>query len=254
MAEQPVISVITPTHNRRATFLPQAIASVRALRLSVPYEHAIVDDGSEDGTAEYLAAEAAADPHLRVVRHPVARGVAVTRTHAAETARGEFLVDLDDDDLLVADGVERRYRYLLDHPEFWAVHANALKIDEDGRYLVGQDVQNFFCADPARCAELFFTSAMIPNASTAMYRREALLALGGWDETLVCCEDYDLWLRSLERYGPPGFLDAVVALYRVKEQSLGIDCLRSGVHDRNQQRVQARYRHLLGAKSADALP
>lgn len=253
MTELPVISVITPTHNRRASFLPQAIASVRALRLAVPYEHVIVDDGSEDGTADYLAEESAADPRLRVLRHPVACGVAATRTHAAEAARGEFLVDLDDDDLLVADGVERRCRYLLDHPEFWAVHANALKIDAEGRYLVGQDVQNFFCADPVRCAELFFTSAMIPNASTAIYRRTALLALGGWDETLVCCEDYDLWLRSLERYGPPGFVDAVVALYRVKEQSLGIDCLRSGVHNRNQQRVQERFRHLLGSARADAL-
>src|SRR5205814_740785 len=119
--------------------------------------------------------------------------------------RGEFLVDLDDDDLLTAHGVEARYQYLLAHPEFWAVHANALKIDADGRYLIGEDVINCFCGDRDRCTELFYTSTMIPNASTAMYRRAALLELGGWDASLSCCEDYDLWLRSLRRYGPPGF-------------------------------------------------
>ena len=245
MAELPVISILTPTRNRRDTFLPLAIASVRALRLSCPYEHVIVDDGSDDGTAAYLADQSAADLHLRWVRHAAPRGVAAARNSAAEHARGEFLLDLDDDDLLTAHGVEVRYRYLLQQPEFWAVHANALKIDEAGRYLIGEDVLNFFCADRQRCAELFYTSTMIPNASTAMYRRAALLELGGWDESLSCCEDYDLWLRSLARFGPPGFVDTIVALYRKKEQGLGLESIRSGAHARNQRLLQQRHAHLL---------
>lgn len=247
MQKTPAISILTPTHNRRASFLPLAIASVRALRLSVPYEHVIVDDGSDDGTDAYLAGEAAADERIHAVRHPESRGVAAARNSAANHAHGEFLVELDDDDLLTADGVERRYRYLLAHPEFWAAHGNALKIDAVGRYLVGEDVANFFCGDRERCARLFFTSAMIPNASTAIYRRKALLELGGWDESLSCCEDYDLWLRSLERYGPPGFVDAIIALYRKKEHGLGIDSVRSGAHAVNQRRVQARFAQLAGA-------
>ena len=70
-------------------------------------------------------------------------------------------------------------------------------------------------------------------------------ALGGWDESLSCCEDYDLWLRSVDRYGPPGFLDTIVALYRVKEHGLGIDSVRSGAHARNQRLVQGRFAHLI---------
>jgi glycosyltransferase involved in cell wall biosynthesis len=246
MTEPPLISILTPTRNRRDSFLPLAVASVRALRLACPYEHVIVDDGSDDATAAYLAEQAATDPRLTWVRHAAPRGVAAARNSAAEHARGEFLVDLDDDDLLTAHGVEARYRYLLRHPEFWAVHANALKIDADGRYLIGEDVLNFFCADLRRCAELFYASAMIPNASTAMYRRAALRELGGWDESLGCCEDYDLWLRSLARFGPPGFVDAVVALYRKKEQGLGLASIRSGAHARNQRLLKQRHAHLLG--------
>jgi glycosyltransferase involved in cell wall biosynthesis len=245
MQSSPRISILTPTHNRRKSYLPKAIASVRALRLSIPYEHVIVDDGSTDGTGDWLAAESTADPRIVAVQHPAQRGVAAARNSAARRARGAFLVDLDDDDLLTADGVEQRYQYLLTHPEFWAVHANALTIDACGRYLIGEDVANFFSADRGDCAQLFFSSRMIPNASTAMYRRAALLDLGGWDESLSCCEDYDLWLRSLEAYGPPGFLDAVVALYRRKERGLGIDSVRSGAHARNQERVQRRYAHLV---------
>lgn len=243
--DEPVISILTPTRNRAESFLPQAIASVAALRLSCSYEHVIVDDASDDGTAELLAAAAKDDPHIRPIFHETSRGVAAARNSAARAARGVFLVDLDDDDVLLADGVERRYRYLLDHPEFWAVHANALKVDEEGGYLIGEESGNFLCTDARACARHFFESTMIPNASTAMYRREALLALGGWDEALSCCEDFDLWLRSLERYGPPGFLDAPVALWRKKACSLGIDSVHSGAHERNQALVKARWAHLL---------
>jgi hypothetical protein len=87
-----------------------------------------------------------------------------------------------------------------------------------------------------------------------MYRRAALLALGGWDEALTCCEDYDLWLRSLERYGPPGFLDEPVALYRCKEHGLGIDSVRNGVHERNQRLLKARWAHLVSGPATGAVP
>lgn len=241
----PTISIVTPTHNRGATYLPLAIASVRALRLSCAWEHVIVDDGSDDETPAYLAALAARDPRFVIVRHEQACGVAAARNSAAHAARGEFLVDLDDDDLLAVDGVEQRLAYLRAHPQFWAAHANAAKIDEAGRYLIGEDVRNFFCPDRATCARHFYESTMIPNASTAIYRREALLALGGWDETLRCCEDYDLWLRSLDRYGPPGFVDTIVTLYRKKTHGLGVDSIRSGVHEQNQRLLKARWAHLL---------
>jgi len=243
----PTISIVTPTHNRCATFLPLAIASVRALRLACPWEHVIVDDGSDDDTAAYLADLAAHDPRVVPVRHEQPRGVAAARNSAAAAARGAYLVDLDDDDLLTVDGVAQRYAYMVAHPQYWAAHANAAKIDEAGRYLIGEDVRNFLCADRASCTRHFYDSTMIPNASTAIYRRQALLDLGGWDESLRCCEDYDLWLRSLERYGPPGFVDALVALYRKKERGLGSDSIRSGVHERNQRLLKARWAHLLTA-------
>ena len=48
------------------------------------------------------------------------------------------------------------------------VGPNALKIDEAGHYLLGEDVHNFLCTDPRACARHFYDSTMLPNASTAM--------------------------------------------------------------------------------------
>ncbi len=246
MAEAiPTISIITPTHNRRDSYLPLAIASVQAARLACTWEHVIVDDGSDDDTAAYLADLATRDRRIIPVRHGRSRGVAAARNSAVAAAQGKFIIDLDDDDLLTTDGVAQRHDYLQANPQFWAAHANAAKIDEGGHYLIGEDVRNSFCADRRECARHFYESTMIPNASTAIYRRRELLDLGGWDESLRCCEDFDLWLRSLDRYGPPGFVDTIVTLYRRKEQGLGIDSVRSGVHEQNQRLLKARWAHLL---------
>lgn len=244
----PLISILTHTRNRGGTYLPRAIASVRALQLSCRYEHIVVDDASDDGTQDYLACQARQDAHLRPLFHPVRRGAAAARNSAMLAAQGTFLVVLDDDDILLAHGVEHRLQYLRTHPTYWAVHANALTIDDQDRYQIGEDMQHYLCADTERCAELFFTGALLPHPSTAMYRRQLLHELGGWDESLSCCEEYDLWLRSLDRFGPPGFLDEPVALQRKDDHAHGIDGLRSDHHAQNQRRVQQRWLHLLAPK------
>jgi len=129
----PAGSVLTPTRDRCTTYLPMAIASVRASRLSRTSEHVVIDDGSSDGTPDFLRAEAATDPYLRWQSQPAPMGVAAARNRALALARGTFVVDLDDDDLVTVDGIEHRLRYLRSHPDTWAVHANALKIDAEGR-------------------------------------------------------------------------------------------------------------------------
>ena len=60
----------------------------------------------------------------------------------------------------------------------------------------------------------------------------------------------ELFLQQVANGVVIGSTYTVVALYRKKGQSLGIDSVRSGAHERNQRTVQARYAHLVGAAIA----
>ena len=71
MTPAPAISVVLPTHNR-AGLLPRALASVLAQICDEAFEVIVIDDGSGDGTAAYLAA--IADPRLKVLRNETALG------------------------------------------------------------------------------------------------------------------------------------------------------------------------------------
>lgn len=72
-----LISVLTTTFNRRDTFLPQCLASVRGqVGDAFACEHIVIDNCSTDGTWAFLREAAASDPHVRPVQTSASRGLA----------------------------------------------------------------------------------------------------------------------------------------------------------------------------------
>ena len=97
--EPPWLSVLMPAHNA-ARHLSEAMQSVRS-QLDADAEVIVLDDGSTDGTAAILAAEAQLPgPRLRVLRHASAQGVAAARNRLLDEARGQWLWFIDADDRL----------------------------------------------------------------------------------------------------------------------------------------------------------
>jgi len=93
---QPDVSVVIPTYNREE-YLRQAIASCFEGNEEVDVEVVVVDDGSTDGTREYL--EELDDDHVRPVFQEH-QGGQVARNRGLSEVRGEYLKFLDDDDWL----------------------------------------------------------------------------------------------------------------------------------------------------------
>ena len=94
-AVTPTVTVAICTFNR-ADLLAEAIASVRCQTFA-DFELLLCDDASTDRTTEVCVAAAAADPRVRVVRHPTNVGMAVNWTSAVDAARGRYFAKLDDD-------------------------------------------------------------------------------------------------------------------------------------------------------------
>ena len=101
----PLVSIIIPTYNH-GHVLAEAIEC--ALRQRAPCEVIIVDDGSTDNTAAFLAAPIIADVYgLRVITIPHS-GASAARNAGLDAARGEFVMFLDADDLITPNKVERQ--------------------------------------------------------------------------------------------------------------------------------------------------
>jgi glycosyltransferase involved in cell wall biosynthesis len=181
----PLVSVIVPTFNR-APLLAEALDSV--LAQSYPrFELIVVDDGSEDGTPEVLAR--IGDPRLAVIRQ-ANRGVSAARNRGASAAAGSLLAFLDSDDLWHRGKLQRQVEFLRSRPAAAIGQCEELWIRDGRRVNPGMRHRKrsglIFEPSLERC---------LVSPSATMLKRTLFEAMGGFDEALPACEDYDLWLR-----------------------------------------------------------
>ncbi len=117
---QPKVSVIIPTYNR-AHFLPYTLKSV----FSQDYENLeiiVVDDGSTDGTREYLSTL----PNVNYISFGKHRGQCSTRNAGLDSATGKYILMLDDDDALIPGIIKKHVNFLESHPQFDLVFGDLL--------------------------------------------------------------------------------------------------------------------------------
>jgi hypothetical protein len=191
-ASQPRVCVITPTKNRFA-LLTQALDSVRSQTMS-DWEHIVVDDGSDDGTAELMAAREAADPRVRyIVRQSEKAGANVCRNLAIRAASAPLIVMLDSDDLLDPTCLARRAEVMERNADLdFATFQTGIFTERVGDYgrefdaqLLGDDLTRF----------LYFEAPWIITGP--IWRRGSLLKLGLFDEALLSWQDIELHVRAL---------------------------------------------------------
>jgi len=184
-----VVSVVIPCRGQ-GHFLGEAIESV--LGQSYPaLEITVVDDGSVDNSYEV----AGRYPNVRRLRQPH-RGVAAARNLGLSESRGEIVVFLDADDRLLPNAVELGASALRRRPQIAFVAGMSRDIGGDGtvlreggQRLVTQDHYLHLLED-----------CFIWSGSSIVYRREALEAVHGFDESLAAGDDYDLYLRLAYAY------------------------------------------------------
>jgi glycosyltransferase involved in cell wall biosynthesis len=198
----PSVSVVIPCFNQ-AQYLAEAIESVLAQTLS-PVEVVLVDDGSEDNSYEV------AGRYEKVIRmRQQNKGVAAARNAGWKATAAEYLVFLDADDRLLPEALEIGVRALSPRLQVAFVSGWSRDIRGDGKVLEGLRQPLVAQDHYLRLLEDCF----IWSGSSIVYRRSALEAVGGFDESLTAADDYDLYLRMARRF-PVYCHDAVVTEYR----------------------------------------
>ncbi len=179
------ITVVIPVYNRRRR-VGACLDSVLDQDLAAA-EIIVVDDGSSDGTAGALGPYR---DRIRLIRLENNLGVAAARNRGSAAARSNWIAFLDSDDLWRSDKLARQWDFLLRHPYYQALQCGEIWI-RDGRRINPRNHHAkpqgwIWSPSLARC---------LVTPSAILMRKSLLEHLGGFDETLPACEDYDLWLR-----------------------------------------------------------
>jgi len=182
----PKVSVIIPTHNR-AEFLHSAITSVLNQTFQ-DFEIIIIDDASNDHSREVIANFN--DARIKVRHNQVSKGAAGARNIAIMNSNCEYIAFLDDDDEWLPEKLKIQ-ACLLDNspPEVGGVCTGYFTIEKSGRILS--------TVNP----EMIDLSKGNPIAtSSILLRRECFEKCGMFDESMLACSDYDMWIRMSKKF------------------------------------------------------
>jgi glycosyltransferase involved in cell wall biosynthesis len=206
--ESSLITVVIPCFNQ-AGFLDEAVESV----LHQTYarrEIIVVDDGSTDETS----AVAVKYREVRLIRQ-ANQGLAAARNRGLAEAQGKYVVFLDADDRLRPHALEFGLRCLLAHPDAAFAYGRYLNISADGTPLSPSTRP---CVKDEHYLQLLRANYIGMHAAV-IYRREVLAVVGGFDERLRACEDYDLYFRVTRQF-PACCHSEIVAEYRQHDANM----------------------------------
>ena len=186
---QPCISIITPVFNTPLSWLEECIQSVLD-QIYEKWELILIDDDSSDPELlKFLPELAARDERIVLTKNEKRGGISAASNHGLDMADGEWIGFLDHDDLLEPDALFQHVKRLQDHRD-----ADLLYSDEDKLTEEGLDSPIF---KPDWSPDYFLSCNYICHFT--IIRASVLHEVGGFQSEFDGAQDYDLFLRIIER-------------------------------------------------------
>ena len=210
----PAVSVVIPSKNG-ALRLVETLAALANQACQAPFEVIVVDDGSDDGTAEVASRTELRDGSVRVVRHPASKGRGAARNSGVDVALGAVVLFLDDD-MTARPGVVEAHR----------VFHQTTDAAARGNVTLADPGQDSCFARFLRREEAFELQQLLANAGDLPFglsqsghlsvRRSAFVDAGGFDTSITQYgfEDIDLGYRLRQRGVRLAFLPAAHSVHR----------------------------------------
>jgi glycosyltransferase involved in cell wall biosynthesis len=217
----PLVSILVPTFNGERHLRP-ALRSARD-QSQRDLEIVIGDDGSTDRTPEIIAAAAAADARVRVIRHDTNVGAYDNLLGLLQAARGEYVKFLLHDDVLATDCVRDLVRGIQATPGATLAFSRRSLIDENGQPLPGhefpalRDRPGPIDGRELGDSVLETCTNVIGEFSTALFRRDALDLATIWEtdgRRVDVVTDVKVWLELLAQ-GPAFYTPRTLSRFRI---------------------------------------
>jgi len=217
-APAPQISVLITLYNY-AAFIEGCVDAIdrSADVVAVPIEILIIDDAStDDSWARARGLQNRVTRPVRLVRKRFNTGLADARNVGTRIARAPYIFMMDADNLVTPPALSFLFN-TMEHEQCAAAYSILCRFRKAPGQPVG--LLSHYDWDPEILVQGPYVDAM------AMFRRDVLLKLGGYDHTLseigwFGWEDYDMWLRFAQQDLHVGFVPNILCLYRQHETSM----------------------------------
>lgn len=184
------ITVLMPVFNAERT-IAEAVGSVLEQRID-SFELLIINDGSTDDSLSVVSRFS--DPRIRVISQEN-KGISEALNRGLAAASGKYIARFDADDICLPERLRLQAEFLDRSPDHFICGSDAVYITEEGHHLF-----DFTCAghEHGEIMRHLFTHCPVIH-SAAMYRKDIVLAAGGYPLHAHSFEDHLLWVQLKDR-------------------------------------------------------
>lgn len=234
IGNSPLVSVFIPAYNVEE-FIIDAINSILN-QTYVNIEVIVVDDASTDQTFTILESLSKLDNRIKLYRNEKNLGLALNRNKGLKYCTGKYIALMDSDDISVENRIKLSVEFLEENSDYDAITSWMQIFDRSGKGGVLKYRSDF---ELIKISSIFFS----PLAHAAAMFKGSILKDLGYTEDVNFGEDYDLWLRFLQKY-KVFVSEEVLYLYR-SHQNQSIDKSKSEYNKIQLQKVVDRIYSIL---------
>jgi hypothetical protein len=246
MSDSPLLSVLMPVYNA-APYIEKAVDSILSQDFR-DFEFVIVNDGSTDDSLQILERYRGLDRRIVLINRPNA-GMVAALNHGASASRGQYIARMDADDVSTPGRLQSQIAYLTNAQDVVCLSGNFEYMDSKGRPLTVIRLPD----NPREIERLALAGHPPLCHGCAMMRRDALMAIGGYDASLWPAEDVDLYLRLME-IGRLANLQQVLLRVRLHGKSIGARTREIQATRARQAAINALARRGIASASLDNFP
>ena len=220
------VSVIIPNFNCKQ-YLAKAISSV-VRQHNIECEILIIDDGSTDGSVEWLNKLQQSLPNMRVIKQQNC-GVVSVRNKAIELAKGDYIAFLDADDYWTEDKLFNQVTYMQNNRDCVLSFTNYMHVNEQYEPIIDcfsywPEFTKFINWNTEGYQNLkspmdLLLFANVIGTSSVVVKKSAICYVGKFDKSLNSASDWDCWLK-LARIGNVAFTNQVSMGYLMRAGSI----------------------------------
>jgi len=202
----PLVSVVIPTRNR-SDILLRAIKSVEKQTFT-NWEIIVIDDNSTDQTESIMSVMKS--EQINYIRLNKKSGGAIARNVGIENSKGNFIAFLDDDDEWMPEKLQKQIDFITNDKQLGICYTGRKTIRK-GNLIFGLGKKYSFKYPPKKDQfKAIMSDNFIGITSSVMIPKTILKEISGFDESLPCLQDYDLYIRIIKNWNAAGINEPLV--------------------------------------------
>jgi len=178
------------------------------------FQFIIINDASTDNTLEIL--QSFKDKRISIYSNDKNIGLTRSLNRGLKYCSGTYVARIDADDIWHKDKLAKQIKYLETHPDCALLGTAYQRIDVNGAYLGEATI-------PILSSENLIQNAIVKFNpffhSSVIFRRDACMQLGGYNEFYRYAQDYNLWVRFIAKYSIAN-LPEILAFQRITQENI----------------------------------